>query len=42
MGDGGAAPMQVEIVEDACDPTDEFIARGENLSSLANFDPVKI
>ena len=32
MGDGGAlaAPMQVEIVEDeTCDPTDEFIARGE-------------
>ena len=30
MGDGGAAPTHVEIVEDdACDPTDEFIARGE-------------
>ena len=30
MGDGGAAPMQVEIGEDdARDPTGEFIARGE-------------
>ena len=34
MGDGGAAPMQVEIGEDdASDPTGEFIARGENLFS---------
>ena len=30
MGDGGAAPTQVEIGEDdARDPTDEFIERGE-------------
>ena len=35
MGDGDAAPMQVEIVEeDACDPTDEFIARGKTLSEF--------
>ena len=40
MGDGGAAPMQVEIVEDdACDPIDEFIARCENI--LAKIDLVK-
>ena len=31
MGDGGAAPMQVEIGKDnARDPTGEFIVRGEN------------
>ena len=31
MGYAGAAPKQVEIVEDdACDPTDEVIARGKN------------
>ena len=30
MGNGGAAPMQVEIGKDyACNPTGEFIARGE-------------
>ena len=30
IGDGGAVPMQVEIVEDeACDPTDEFITKSE-------------
>ena len=30
MGDGGAAPMQVKIGEDdACDPTGEFVSRGE-------------
>ena len=41
MGDGGAAPMQVEIGEDdASDPTGEFIARGVNF--LAKFDLVKI
>ena len=41
MGDGGAAPMQVEIGKDnARDPTGEFIARGENI--LANFDLVKV
>ena len=35
MGDGGAALIQVEIVEeDACDPTDEFIARGENFYEI--------
>ena len=40
MGDGGAAPMQVEIGEDnASNPTGEFIARGENL--LSKFDLVK-
>ena len=34
MGDGGAAPMQVEIGEDdAHDPTGEFIARGINCFS---------
>ena len=39
MGDGGAAPMHMEIGEDdASDPTGEFIARGEK---LANFDLVK-
>ena len=41
MGNGGAAPMQVEIgKDDARDPTGEFISRGENL--LAKFDQVKI
>ena len=40
MGDGGAAPMQVEIGEDNVrDPTGEFIARGEE--NLAKFDLVK-
>ena len=30
MGDGGAAPMQQEVVEDeACDLSDEYITRGE-------------
>ena len=34
MGDGGAAPMQVEIGENnARDHTGEFIARGENFFS---------
>ena len=37
MGDGDAAPMQVEIgKDDVRDPTAEFIARGENI--LAKFD----
>ena len=40
MGHGGAAPMQVEIGEDnARQPTDEFISRGENV--FAKFDLVK-
>ena len=35
MGNGVAAPMQMEIVEgDACDPSDEFIARGENFDKF--------
>ena len=34
IGDGGAAPMQVEIEKnDARDPTGEFVARGENFFS---------
>ena len=37
MGDGGAAPMQVEIGEDNVrDPTGEFIARGENFMGSTN------
>ena len=40
MGDGGAAPMQVEKGEDdASNPTGEFIARGKIF--LAKFDLVK-
>ena len=48
MGDGGAAPMQVEIGEDdARDPGGEFIGRvnffskigpGQNLVNLATFE----
>ena len=39
MGDGGAAPMQEEIVEDeACDPTDEFITRGEKKAHIGNLN----